>query len=126
MTSFESFFVVQLVFLPLVLRVVAEPVEQAVLRMNVRIAHMFQVVVHQFACEQQFVLQQVLVWPQGQHSASQPCSVKVEDLSRITCHKFDFPMRLQFEDVPGQPGSRFQHGSAMLPLERRFVLFQRQ
>ena len=61
MMSFESFFVVQWVFPPLVLRVVVEPVEQAVLRMNVRIAHMFQVVAHQFACEQQFVLQQVLV-----------------------------------------------------------------
>ena len=59
--SFESFFVVQLVFPPLFLRVVVEPVEQAVLRMNVRIAKTFRVVVHQFACEQQFVLQQVLV-----------------------------------------------------------------
>ena len=123
MMSFESFFVVQLVFPPLVLRVVVGPVEQAVLRMNVRIAQMFQVVAHQFACEQQFVLQQVLVWLQDQHIAFQPCSVKVEDLSRITYHKFDFPMRLPFGDVPEQPVSRSQHGSAMAPLERRFVLF---
>ena len=57
MVSFESFFVVQLVFLPLVLRVDAEPGEQAVLRMSVVIAQMFRVVVHQSACEQQFVLQ---------------------------------------------------------------------
>ena len=57
MTNFELFFVVWVVFLPLVLRVVFEPVEQSAQLMGVMIVHMFRAVVHQFACEQPFVLQ---------------------------------------------------------------------
>ena len=104
--SSESFFVVLMVFLPRVLRVVVEPVEQPVRLMVVMIVHMFQVGDHQFACGMQFVLQWVMEWLQGQHNVCQPYFAAIRDLSRTACRTFATPMQSPFEDAQGGTNQR--------------------
>ena len=60
MMSSESFSVVWMVFLPRVLRVIVEPVEQPARLMIEMIVHRLQVGDHQSACGMHFVLRWVM------------------------------------------------------------------
>ena len=109
MTNFELSVVVLAVFLPRVLHVVVEPVEQSVqmvvvVMLIVMVVQLYQVVVHQFACGRLYVLQLVSVLLPNLHNVFQPYFVVIEDRNQTTYHMYEFQAMLQFEDVQERRG----------------------